>query len=679
MPRLLSFSHLLYTMAIMCIASFTTQAQFKVVGYLVNWNNFIGGANAVDYNKVTHINVAFINPTDATGTLGPTTGLATVSGIVHTNNAKILASLGGAGASTANWSAVMATATSRTTFITKIMTLVSSNDLDGIDVDIEGDLLDGTIITNAQYASFIQELEVALHGQNKLMTAALGTWFGFRISNATAQKFDWINAMAYDAYGTWTGPGQHSPYSLAINDLAYWNNKGVNKDHLVLGVPSYGYSWNGNASTGSSAYNAIVSQYPRAVNQDSLQTGPGRVFYYNGVQTIKDKTALAITNASGVMMWTLQNDLPTSNTGSLIRAIDEVVQATISNSKPTVSLTSPSDNSVFIEGDTIALTADAIDTDGSIEKVSFYASINSAVQNIGDDFTSAYSTSWIGAGPGTYTIYAKAKDNAYAIGTSTSRTITINLPTTARSFGGPYAIPGQIEAENFDVGQELGYHDSEPTNQGLVYRATTVDIEQNTDGGNGYNVGWVLAGEWLSYTVNVAATGTYDLKVRVATIYAGRTFHIEMNGLNVSGTITLPSTGGWATFQTVNVPAVSLTQGVQAMKMVFDTGGFNINHVSFSSTVTGITTNDASGSASAVVSPNPFSNTAQLKFTMKEGGQTKVVINDMIGASPLTIADQYFAPGDYSLPINGWNLSSGIYLCTITTGGLSKTVKVIKE
>ncbi|MBC7488278.1 MAG: hypothetical protein H7282_16180, partial [Cytophagaceae bacterium] len=328
-----SFSLFLSALCIACLLAFNANAQFKVVGYLVNWNGFISGANAVDYTKVTHVNVAFINPTNTNGVLGPTTDLLTVSGIVHANSSKILASLGGAGASKPNWSAVMATSTSRTAFVATLMQFLSDYNLDGIDVDIEGDLLNGTDITDAQYASFIAELEVALHGQNKIMTAALGTWFGYRISNVTAQKFDWINAMAYDAFGTWTGPGQHSPYSLAVNDLSYWNGKGVDKDHLVLGVPSYGYGWVNNTSSGSYSmgYKNIVSSYARAVDQDSIRPATGQSLYYNGVATIKDKTALAITNASGVMMWTLQFDLPTSNTGSLIRAIDEVVQATLHN------------------------------------------------------------------------------------------------------------------------------------------------------------------------------------------------------------------------------------------------------------------------------------------------------------------------------------------------------------
>ena len=671
-----------YAIAIICLASFASQAQFKVVGYLVNWNNFVGGANAVDYSKVTHINVAFINP-DATGVPGPVTNLTTVSGIVHTNSAKILASLGGANANKPNWSAVMATPASRTAFITKLMEMVATHNLDGIDVDIEGDLLDGITINATQYESFVLELRTALHAQNKLMTAALGIWFGQRVTNAAAQSFDWINAMAYDEFGTWTGPGQHSTYALAVRDLNYWTiNKGVDKDHLVLGIPSYGYGWVDNTANGSYSmgYASIVANYPRAVNQDSIIPAAGQSLYFNGVATIKDKTALAITNASGIMMWTLQFDLPTSHAGSLIRAVDEVVKATLNNNAPVVSITSPANNSTFTEGDVITITADATDDDGTLDQVSFYASINTTINSLGDDLTAPYSKTWKAEGPGVYNLYAKAKDNAYATGTSSNVSVTINAATQAISFSGPYAIPGVIEAENFDIGKDFGYYDLTVGNQGNAYRTTTVDIEANTDGGiSGYNVGWIQPGEWLSYTVDVTATGTYDLKVRVATQTAGKYFHIEMNGLNVSGNIAVPNTGGWAAFQTVTIPNVSLTQGVQAMKLVFDTGDFNLNYVNFTSTVTSISDADASGNLSAMVSPNPFSHRAQLQLTLKNGGQTKVTVTNMIGASSITLADQYFAPGEHTVEIGTLNIPAGIYLCTITNGDHTKAVKIIKE
>ena len=51
-----------------------------------------------------------------------------------------------------------------------------------------------------------------------------------------------------------------------------------------------------------------------------------------------------------------------------------------------------------------------------------------------------------------------------------------------------------------------------PGNAGGAYRPTDVDIETTADTGGGYNLGWVAAGEWLKYTVNVTAAGNYNLE-----------------------------------------------------------------------------------------------------------------------------------------------------------------------
>lgn len=301
-----------------------SNAQFRVVGYLSTWGNTLNDANQVDYTRVTHINIAFSNP-DINGNLTIVNNLSAISDIVHNNNAKILISLGGAGADNF-WTPQLQNATARTSFIRKISKYVTDYQLDGVDVDVEGDLLDGTKITASQYERFVLELGDTLKAKNKLMTAALGTWFGNLVTNTAARKFDWINLMSYDACGTWSGPCQHSSYDFAVSDLVYWRRKVTDKSKLVVGVPSYGYKWVGNTNVGSSSigYKDLVYSFARAVNLDSIRPAAGQAIYHNGISTMKRKTELAIKSASGIMMWTLQYDLPTSNPNSLILAIDQV-------------------------------------------------------------------------------------------------------------------------------------------------------------------------------------------------------------------------------------------------------------------------------------------------------------------------------------------------------------------
>jgi hypothetical protein len=150
------------------------------------------------------------------------------------------------------------------------------------------------------------------------------------------------------------------------------------------------------------------------------------------------------------------------------------------------------------------------------------------------------------------------------------------LPTGGSTpYGGaPVTLPGLVEAERFDEGSAgVAYHDTTGGNSGGALRPTDVDLEATTDAGGGYNVGWITAGEWLNYTVNIATSGAYALEVRVASPGAGGTFHIEANGLDVTGPMAIPATGGWQAWTTVIATGLSLQTGTQRLRVVMDTPG----------------------------------------------------------------------------------------------------------
>jgi hypothetical protein len=135
--------------------------------------------------------------------------------------------------------------------------------------------------------------------------------------------------------------------------------------------------------------------------------------------------------------------------------------------------------------------------------------------------------------------------------------------------------PITVQVEDFLTGGEgVGYHDTESANLGGKYRTSEgVDIETTADVGAGYNVGYVKAGEWLKYSTTVAATGTCSIDFRVASPATGGTFHLEVDGANVTGTIGVPNTGGWQTWQTITKSGISLTAGQHTLRLVFDGAG----------------------------------------------------------------------------------------------------------
>jgi hypothetical protein len=153
--------------------------------------------------------------------------------------------------------------------------------------------------------------------------------------------------------------------------------------------------------------------------------------------------------------------------------------------------------------------------------------------------------------------------------------VTTGGTSSSTPFAGtPLALPGTIQAENFDNGGAgVAYYDLSAVNQGGQYRDTGVDIEAAADTGGGYTLGWVGAGEWLRYTVQVATAGTYDLEVRVASAGAGGRFHIEVNGVDRTGALTVPNTGGWQTWSTLRTTGLSLSAGTQVWRVVMETTG----------------------------------------------------------------------------------------------------------
>ncbi|HEX8635610.1 MAG TPA: carbohydrate-binding protein [Pyrinomonadaceae bacterium] len=150
----------------------------------------------------------------------------------------------------------------------------------------------------------------------------------------------------------------------------------------------------------------------------------------------------------------------------------------------------------------------------------------------------------------------------------------INAPAQTPYATTPVSIPATIEAENFDHGGEsVAYHDLDGGNNGGVYRTTDVDVRAASGASNGHVLFNAYPGEWLEYSIQVPTAGTYQLEASVASRLAGGTFHMEVDGVNVTGALQAPTTGSWYTFQTVSKNGVSLTAGTHVLRLVLDTAG----------------------------------------------------------------------------------------------------------
>ncbi len=215
---------------------------------------------------------------------------------------------------------------------------------------------------------------------------------------------------------------------------------------------------------------------------------------------------------------------------------------------------------------------------------------------------------------------------------------TGTVPQTPYS-GSPIAVPGRIEAEDYDNGGEgVAYYDTDTGNTGGQYRTDDVDVENCGEGG--YNVGWIAAGEWLEYTINIASTGLYDIDVRVAALNTAGSFQISVDGFDKTGTQTAPVTGGWQTYTTVTISSVSLYAGQHILRLNMLSAGFNVNYMDLilltpEMDVQGNSTSIADGDATPdVADDTDFGNTDVTGGTVSH---TFTITNS--GGGPLNLTD----------------------------------------
>jgi glucose/arabinose dehydrogenase len=235
-----------------------------------------------------------------------------------------------------------------------------------------------------------------------------------------------------------------------------------------------------------------------------------------------------------------------------------------------------------VSAQTVCLGAPVTFTSVSLGQIDSYA------WNFGAGATPATAT---GVGPHTVAYAASSGAGARTVvlsvsnaAGSNSKTGTLqadNCSSAQTPFGGsPAIIPGRVEAEAYDTdGEGIAYHDLSTGNAGGAFRNNGVDIQGAA--GSNYNVGWTEAGEWLEYTVNVTVHADYDIIFKVATPYDNKVIHLEQNGVNITGPIAVPNTGGFQNWQTVTVSHIHLHENISELRVHFESNDINFDYIDF--------------------------------------------------------------------------------------------------
>jgi chitinase len=285
-----------------------TTSSFKVVGYVPTWS---GNLVDVQYTKLTHINYAFLIPNYDGGYQGVSdpNRLNELVSRSHAAGVKVIISVGGGGGGDA-FKSIVANAAYRTAFANNMLNFVNQYNLDGVDIDWEYPS-DGVEANN--FLLMMQELYSKMHSNGKLCTIAVIAYNSSSILNGVFNAIDFLNIMAYDENNY-----EHSTYALGVQSINYWVGRGLPVNKAVLGVPFYGRDKCCDYQTAS--YKDILAM-GGSPNADTYNNQIG----YNGIPTMKQKTAYAMQACGGIMIWELSQDAIGVN--SLLSAINQVVVA----------------------------------------------------------------------------------------------------------------------------------------------------------------------------------------------------------------------------------------------------------------------------------------------------------------------------------------------------------------
>jgi len=291
---------------------------FKVVGYYSLNAAMTADLKTVPFDKLTHINLYFLNPDTLGNFTRDFSALAPFIKEAHKKKVKVLFSIAGGGKHP--YYHDLLKDDKRNMLVNNLVSETLKYGLDGVDVDIEGSDID------ENYETFVVELARSLRLHKKLITAAIAVFYKDVLTDKALAQYDFVNVMSYDHTGPWApqNPGPHSLYAHAAADLEYFRiERKIPKEKMVLGVGFYGYGFGPELTSPavSMSYGEIVKTFPGAELIDQWYMPGGVIIYYNGISTIKQKTILAKEKASGIMIWQVLGDAPGSK--SLLKAINE--------------------------------------------------------------------------------------------------------------------------------------------------------------------------------------------------------------------------------------------------------------------------------------------------------------------------------------------------------------------
>lgn len=242
---------------------------------------------------------------------------------------------------------------------------------------------------------------------------------------------------------------------------------------------------------------------------------------------------------------------------------------------------------------------------------------------------------------------------------------------SAKPFKGAIAVPGTVEAENYDV--DAFYH-SNPENEAPDYRSDNAGVVK---AGTGYAVGYTTASDYFEYTLDVKAAGKYKVTVNGATGNAADgsvTLAVGSSSLEAA----IKSKGDWDTYTAVEAGEMTLAAGKQTLRLTVGNDNLNVDWIKFESVgstpASSASTTPEATSSSSAGKTDAIGTAIQLNVGI---GMVKCTVFDMNGNLVKSVNAAAGSVRDMWNMVNG-NLNAGMYIMRVGQGKSMQTVRVHK-
>ncbi|WP_423747078.1 glycosyl hydrolase family 18 protein (plasmid) [Haladaptatus sp. SPP-AMP-3] len=324
----------------------------RVVGYYPSYAGEYTPAD-IPFDKLTHMNFAFLDVrSDGTVSVADSADEALLGELATYDDTGTVFLLSiSAGWYSGTFSDAASTAARRRRFATTAVDVMERYGFDGLDLDWE--FPDGSVRSEDPH-----NFTLLLKACRDELDARFGSWTHLTMAGSPnpnivddayevgtiSEYLDHVNVMTYDYHGSWSSETNfNAPFEAptASSDfdtkhhMQYWADKSIAKDKLVMGMPFYGRSYSGVASTNDGLFNSFdsstsvtysevvenlkpQSDYEYHWHSDAkvpwLYSAAENMFVsYDDVSSISNKASFVKTNGyGGGMCWELSQD--SSNT-----------------------------------------------------------------------------------------------------------------------------------------------------------------------------------------------------------------------------------------------------------------------------------------------------------------------------------------------------------------------------